>query len=99
MEACRRGDDGSGERSGGIKGVALRLLRGYKAERATPAQFRWLLEDRICRRYNGWTFDYVRSLSVLDVHRIIGVMEAEAENERLEAEKAKMRRANKGRRR
>jgi hypothetical protein len=34
-----------------------------------------------------------------DVHRIIGVMEAEAENDRLEAEQAKMRRANKGRRR
>jgi hypothetical protein len=79
--------------------VALRLMRGYKAERATPDQYRWLLEDRICRRYNGWTFDYVRGLSVLDVHRIIGVMEAEAENDRLEAEQAKMRRANKGRRR
>jgi hypothetical protein len=74
-------------------------MNGYEAKNATPAQVRWLLEDKICRRYNGWTFDYVRNLSVLDVHRIIGVMEAEAENARLEAEKAKMRRGSKGRRR
>lgn len=89
------------ERTGGIKGVALRLMKGFHAERATPEQIRWLKTERLAKRY-GWTLDYTASLSVLDTERLFGLIEAEKELEKLEAEKRKQlgsqRRGRRGRR-
>jgi hypothetical protein len=85
-------------RRGGIKGVLLRALKGYKSDHATAEQRRWIEAERLCKRY-GWTLDYALSLNARDIIRIRGVLEAEAEFQRIEEEKAKMRRANKPRRR
>lgn len=60
---------------------------------------RWLKIERICRRYPGWTLEYVRALSVQDTHRIFGLIEAENELAKIEREQAKQRAGRRGRRR
>lgn len=63
-------------------------MKGFHAERATPEQIRWLKTERLAKRY-GWTLDYAASLSVLDTERLFGLIEAEKELEKLEAETRK----------
>ncbi len=63
-------------------------MKGLRAEKATHEEVAWLENEMLCKRY-GWPLEYVKSLSVLDRNRIYGVIEAENEFARMEAEKRK----------
>jgi hypothetical protein len=73
-------------------------MRGYPAPNAAPETIRWIEAERLCRRY-GWTLEYALSLNVKHIMRLRALAAAEKEVADIEREQAKMRRANRPRKR